>query len=199
VTGQISRREGWRAEAFGYVCIGKEYSPGHSNAAAQEESHGQVVHPPNFQELQEQIKEALAAYKQRQAAIASIRESLSKARKQEADAPSDSLTDTSPKLIDKIAKSRVSRQLTVAEESLAGGLEFVAQPMRQLQARLIRELANLKAKRTKAHYEILTRGLDADAVTRFCVSLGLGRGDLLFSARSLRPRCARALRAFIRI
>jgi molecular chaperone GrpE (heat shock protein) len=61
-------------------------------AAVQEEGHDQgvqgyepAVHPPSFRELQEQIKEALAAYKQRQAAIANIRESLSKARKTEAD------------------------------------------------------------------------------------------------------------------
>jgi hypothetical protein len=157
----------------------------------QEEDHEQGVQLPNFQDLQEQIKEALAAYKQRQGASATIRESLSKARKQEADCLQRSLTDDDPKLVKRIAESRVeievqSRRLTVAEESLAGGLESVARPMRRLQSMLIQEIANLRAERTKAHYEVIARELDPDATDRFSIGRGLGRGqDLLWRLASL--------------
>lgn len=167
--------------------------------AVQEESpdqsaqgHEQGVQPPTFQELEAQIKEALAAYKQREKAIVSIRESLTKARKQEEGALNDSLTDTSPRLLDKIAKSRVeievsSRRLAVAEQSRAGGLESIAGPIRRLQSKLIGEIAALKAKRTKAHYEAIAKELDGDSVERFCISIGLGRGDLLWRLAALAP------------
>jgi hypothetical protein len=49
--------------------------------------------------------------------------------------------------------------------------------MRQLQARLIQEIANLRARRTKAHYEVITRELDADALDHFSIHSGLGRGE----------------------
>lgn len=79
-----------------------------------------------------------------------------------------------------------SRRLTVAEESLAGGLESIAQPMRQLQARLIQELANLKAQRTRTLYDAIVKELDSDATDRFCISIGLGRGpDLLWRLAGL--------------
>jgi hypothetical protein len=46
--------------------------------AAQAEEPEQAVQPPTFQELEAQIKEALAAYKKLQSALADIRQALSK-------------------------------------------------------------------------------------------------------------------------
>ncbi|MBV9390947.1 MAG: hypothetical protein JOY96_03545 [Verrucomicrobia bacterium] len=67
----------------------------------------EVPPPPTFQELEQQINDALAAFKKRQSAITAIREALSKSRKTEADCLQRSLTDDDPKLIEKINRARV--------------------------------------------------------------------------------------------
>jgi hypothetical protein len=60
--------------------------------------------------------------------------------------------------------------------------------MRALQSRLIQELANLNAQRTRAHYDVIARELDIDAVDSFCIANGLGRGEnLLWRLAALAP------------
>jgi hypothetical protein len=137
---------------------------------------------PTFQELREEISTALSDYKKRQAAVAGIREDLSKARKQEAQLLQKSLTDDSQKVIDGIARARVeievaSRRATVAEQSLAG-LEGITGPMIRLRNKIVQQLRDLSAQRTRAHYDaLLAAQLDPEAFDRFCIHHGLGRGE----------------------
>jgi len=157
------------------------------SAAVQEQEQEQApvqetAPEPTFQELREEISAALSDYKKRQAAVAGIREDLSKACKQEAQLLQKSLSDDCQKVIDGIARARVeievaSRRATVAEQSLAG-LEEITGPMIRLRNKIVQQLSHLSAKRTRAHYDaILAVGLDPEAVDRYCIHHGLGRGE----------------------
>lgn len=82
-----------------------------------------------------------------------------------------------------------SKRITVGEQSLAAeGVEAIAKLVRELQGLLIQELADLKAERTKAHYAVISKELDSDAIDRFSIRVGLGRGpDLLWRLAALAP------------
>jgi hypothetical protein len=152
--------------------------------ALQDEDHVHDARQPDFRELMEHIEEAVTDYKRREESVENIRQVLTNARQEESECLQRSLLDSDPKLIDRIARSRVqievnSRRLTVAEESLAGGLESIAELVRQLQARLIQQLSDLMAQRTRTHYEAITQELDLDAVDTFCCRSGYPR-DILW-------------------
>jgi hypothetical protein len=159
--------------------------------AVQDEAPVQKPQEPGFGELKEQILCALATYKKRGENITALEQALSQARKAEADCLKRSLTDDDPKVVKRIAEARVeievaSRRLTFSQQSLPGSLEDVVVLMRQLQARLVQQLSDLKAERTKAHYAVLSAELDSEAVAWFSARRGLGT-DLLWTLAALSP------------
>jgi hypothetical protein len=163
------------------------------SAAVQEQESvkEQEAKEPGFQELKAQIQEALNVYKKRGESITALEQALAKARRTEADCLKQSLTDDDPKVLKHIGEARVeievvSRRLTFSQQSLPGSLEDVVAPMRQLQARLVQQLSDLKAERTKAHYAVLSAELDSEAVAWFSARHGLGT-DMLLTLASLSP------------
>ena len=116
-----------------------------------------------------------------QVAVETIRKSLSDARHKEAQLLQRSLSDDSQKVVDGIARARVeievaSRPVTVGEQSLAG-LETITEPMVRLRNKIIQELSDLSAQRTRTHYDAIVTELDSEAVDRFFIHHGLGRGS----------------------
>jgi len=159
--------------------------------AVQDEAPVQDAPPLGFQELQAAIKKALADYKRREAGLADIRQALTKARHEEGDALQRSRTASDHKLIEKISRARIrieveSRRVTVAEQSRGSGLETIAGPMRALQAWIVRQLANLKAERTRAHCDVLARELDLESLDAYCCRAGYPR-DLLWRLAAISP------------
>ena len=127
-----------------------------SDTAVQEQEQEQAVQEPTLRELLDQIREGVDAYKKREASADKIREALSKARREEAEALKASLSSDDPKLLDRLIKSRAqievnSMRVTAAEKARGGGLGEIAKLILQLQGRIIQELSDLKAERTKAH------------------------------------------------
>jgi hypothetical protein len=135
-----------------------------------------------FEELQERISSALADYKQREADLIKIRESLRKAQVKEAAAVQRSLRNDDAKILDEISRARLeaetaSRRITVGEQAFAAeGLTTVTQLLQAGQAMLIKRISELSTERTRAHYEVLVNELDAEAIDRFAIHAGLGRG-----------------------
>jgi hypothetical protein len=151
----------------------------------------QEVKEPSFHELKAQIQEGLNVYKKRGESITALEQALSKARKDEASALKESLVSDDKKWLKQISEARIeievqSRRLTFSQQSLPGSLEDVVTPMRQLQSQLVQQLVNLKAQRTRVHYEVLAKELDQEAVTWFSARHGLGT-ELLWTLAALSP------------